>query len=330
MSNFAFTDEQEELRRTIRRFMDERSPSGEVRRLMATDDGYDDVVWKQMGQELGLQGLAIPEEYGGQGFGPVELGMVLEEMGKSVFGGPFFASVCLGAPAIAFGATHDEKRELLPGIASGDTIATFAFAEPNGLWDAAITMEATAEEGAFVLNGTKSYVLDGHNASAIVVAARLPGTVGEDGIALSLVDGSADGLRRTLLDTIDQTRKQARLEFDGVRSRPLGTPGEAWPAVSKTLDLAVVYLSAEMTGGSQRCLDMAVEYAKNRVQFGRPIGSFQAIKHKCADMLLRVESAKAASYYGAWVAAEGSDELAVAAPMAKAYCSDAYFFCATE
>ena len=331
MANLAFTEEQEELRRTIRRFMEERSPSSEVRRLMATGEGYDDVVWKQMGQELGLQGIAIPEEHGGQGFGPVELGIVLEEMGRALLGGPFFGSVCLAAPAITFAATEDERKELLPGIATGDVIATLAIGEPAGLWDAdAITLEATPEEGAYRLTGTKTYVLDGHNASLIVVAGRLPGTTGRDGIGLFAVEGDAEGLNRTLLDTIDQTRKQARLEFDGVRARPLGTPGEAWPALSKTLDLAAVYLAAEMTGGSQACLDMAVEYAKNRVQFGRPIGSFQAIKHKCADMLLQVESAKAASYYAAWVAAEDTDELPVAASLAKAYCSDAYFFCATE
>jgi alkylation response protein AidB-like acyl-CoA dehydrogenase len=331
VANFAFTDEQEELRRTLRRFMDERSPSAEVRRLMATDEGYDDVVWKQMGQELGLQGIAIPEEHGGQGFGPVELGIVLEEMGRALFGGPFFGSVCLAGPAIAFGATEEERKELLPDIASGDTIAALAISEPNGRWDeTGITLDARHDGEGYVLTGTKTYVLDGHNASLLVVAGRLPGTLGDDGIGLFAVDGEADGLTRTLLDTIDQTRKQARLDFDSVRARPLGTPGEAWPALSKTLDLAAVYLSAEMTGGSQRCLDMAVEYAKDRVQFGRPIGSFQAIKHKCADMLLRVESAKAASYYAAWIAAEDTDELPVAASLAKAYCSDAYFFCATE
>jgi alkylation response protein AidB-like acyl-CoA dehydrogenase len=331
VANFAFTDEQEELRRTIRRFMDERSPSAEVRRLMATDEGYDDVVWKQMGQELGLQGIAVSEAHGGQGFGPVELGIVLEEMGRALFGGPFFGSVCLAAPAISFAATEEESKELLPGIASGDTIAALALCEPNGVWDAnGITMEATPSEGAYTLSGTKTYVLDGHNASLIVVAARLPGTTGADGVGLFVADAEADGLTRTLLDTIDQTRKQARLDFDGIRARPLGTPGDAWPALSKALDVAAVFLSAEMTGGAQRCLDMAVDYAKNRVQFGRPIGSFQAIKHKCADMLLRVESAKAASYYALWIAAEDSDELPVVASLAKAYTSDAYFFCATE
>jgi len=333
VANFAFTDEQEELRRTIRRFMEEKSPSSEVRRLMATPEGYDEVVWKQMGQELGLQGIAIPEELGGQGYGRVELGIVLEEMGRALFAGPFFPSLCLAAPAISVAATDEQKRELLPGIASGDVIATLALTEPNGRWDAdGITMEATAtaDGDLFTLAGTKTYVLDGHNASLIVVAARVPGSAGTDGVGLFAVAGSAEGLTRTVLDTIDMTRKQARLDFSGVRARPLGTVGQVWPALSTTLDLAAVALAAEMTGGAGRCLDMAVEYAKNRIQFGRPIGSFQAIKHKCADMLLRVESAKAASYYAAWIAAEDTGELPVAASLAKAYCSDAYFFCATE
>jgi alkylation response protein AidB-like acyl-CoA dehydrogenase len=329
--NFAFSDEQEELRRTIRRFMEERSPSAEVRRLMETAEGYDPVVWKQLSQDLALPGIAIPEAYGGQGFGPVELGVVLEEMGRALFGGPFFPTVCLAANAILLAGSEDQKADLLPGIASGDTIATVAFTEPNGRWDAAgVTMEATLDDGSVALSGTKSFVLDGLGADLIVVAARQPGTSGVEGIGLFAVDGSADGLTRNALDTIDMTRKQARLEFDGVKARPLGESGSSWPALSKTLDLAAVYLSVEMTGGAQACLDLSVDYAKNRVQFGRPIGAFQAIKHKCADMLLRVESAKAASYYGLWSAAEDDDELPVVASLAKAYCSDAYFFCATE
>jgi alkylation response protein AidB-like acyl-CoA dehydrogenase len=329
--NFAFSDEQEELRRTIRRFMEERSPSAEVRRLMETPEGYDPVVWKQLSQELALPGIAIPEAYGGQGFGPVELGVVLEEMGRALFGGPFFPTVCLAANAILLAGSDEQKADLLPGIASGDTVATVAFTEPGGTWDeSGITTEAAPADGSFALTGTKSFVLDGLGADLIVVAARQPGTSGVEGVGLFLVDGSADGLTRTALDTIDMTRKQAKVEFDGVKARPLGEPGSSWPALSKALDLAAVYLSVEMTGGAQACLDMSVEYAKNRVQFGRPIGAFQAIKHKCADMLLRVESAKAASYYGLWSAAEDDEELPVVASLAKAYCSDAYFFCATE
>jgi alkylation response protein AidB-like acyl-CoA dehydrogenase len=329
--NFAFSDEQEELRQTVRRFLEGKSPSAEVRRLMESSDGYDAAVWKQMGQELGLQGLHIPEEFGGQGFTFVELAIVLEEMGRVLLCAPYFSSVVLAANAILNAGTEAQKAELLPGIASGETIATMAFTEPNGKWDSAgITMEARADGDAYVLDGEKMFVIDGHTAGLIVVVARLAGTSGTDGIAFFTVDGDAKGLTRTVLATMDQTRKQARLEFSGVRAKPLGEPGAGWPALSKTLDQAAVGLANEMIGGAQFVLDMSVEYAKVRVQFGRPIGSFQAIKHKCADMLLEVESGKSAAYYAAWAAAEDNEELPVVAALAKAYISDAYFHCAAE
>ncbi|MGH9001085.1 MAG: acyl-CoA dehydrogenase family protein, partial [Acidimicrobiia bacterium] len=313
--NFAFSEEQEELRRAVRRFMEDKSPSGEVRRLMETTEGYDEGVWAQMGKELGLQALHIPEAYGGQGYTFVELIVVLEEMGRGLLCAPFFSSVCLAANAVMAAGTEEQRRALLPGIASGETIATVAFTEPVGKWDSAgITMEATpGEGGAYTLNGTKMFVLDGHTASLLVVAARRPGSAGNDGISFFTVDGGAAGLTRTPLATMDQTRKQARLDFASVPARLLGSEGTGWTALSKTLDQAAVCLSAEMVGGAQACLDMSVEYAKTRIQFGRPIGSFQAIKHKCADMLLEVESGKSAAYYAGWAAAEndntGNDEL---------------------
>jgi alkylation response protein AidB-like acyl-CoA dehydrogenase len=329
--NFAFSDEQEELRQTVRRFLEGKSPSAEVRRLMETTEGYDPAVWKQMGQELGLQGLHIPEEYGGQGFTFVELAIVLEEMGRVLLCAPYFSSVVLAANAILNAGTAEQKAALLPGIASGETIATLAFTEPNGKWDSAgVTMEAKGSGDSYTLDGEKMFVIDGHTANLIVVAARLAGTSGTDGIAFFTVDGDAAGLTRTPLATMDQTRKQAKLEFSGVKARPLGEPGAGWPALSKTLDQAAVGLANEMIGGAQFVLDQSVEYAKVRVQFGRPIGSFQAIKHKCADMLLEVESGKSAAYYAAWAAAEDNEELPVVAALAKAYISDAYFHCAAE
>jgi alkylation response protein AidB-like acyl-CoA dehydrogenase len=329
--NFAFSDEQDQLRDAVRRFMDAKSPSGEVRRLMETVEGYDPAVWSQMAQELGLQSLHIPEEHGGQGFTFVELGIVLEEMGRVLLCAPYFSTVALAANAIMNAGTSDEQGELLPGIAAGDTIAALAFTEPNGRWDAGgITMVAAGSGDSYTLDGTKMFVIDGHVATSIVVVARLAGTAGEDGISFFVVDGDADGLTRTPLATMDQTRKQARLDFADVRARPLGSPGSGWPALSKTLDQAAVCLSNEMVGGAQKVLDMSVEYAKVRVQFGRPIGSFQAIKHKCADMLLEVESAKSAAYYASWAAAEDNEELPVVASLAKAYCSDAYFHSAAE
>lgn len=329
--NFAFSEEQEQLRDAVRKFLEAKSPETEVRRLMETTEGYDPAVWKQMANELGLQSLHIPEEYGGQGFSFVELGIVLEEQGRALLCAPYYATVVLAANAILNAGTGEQKAALLPDIASGETIATLAFTEPNGRWDASgITMEAKADGDGFVLDGTKMFVLDGHTANLIVVAARTPGTSGEDGISFFTVDGDAAGLTRTALATMDQTRKQAKLEFAAVKAQALGGAGAGWAALSKTLDQAAVGLSDEMVGGAQFVLEESVQYAKDRVQFGRPIGSFQAIKHKCADMLLEVESAKSAAYYASWSAAEDNDELPVVASLAKAYCSDAYFHSAAE
>jgi alkylation response protein AidB-like acyl-CoA dehydrogenase len=324
--NFAFSEEQDELRKTVRAFLEQKSPETEVRRLMETTEGYDASVWSQMANELGLQSLAIPEEFGGQGFGFVELGIVLEEMGRALLNAPFFSSVVLGASTLLQSGDDTAKAEHLPGIASGDTIATLAFTEPSGKWDeAGITMEASASGDGYVLNGTKMFVLDGHTANLLIVAARTGA-----GVSLFTVAADADGLTRTPLSTMDQTRKQAKLEFSNTPATLLGTEGAGWTVLSSVLDLAAVALSAEMVGGAQKCLEMAVEYAKVRVQFGRPIGSFQAIKHKCADMLLEVESAKSAAYYGMWCAAEMNEELPSVASLAKAYCSEAYFHAAAE
>jgi alkylation response protein AidB-like acyl-CoA dehydrogenase len=299
---------------------------------METTEGFDPAVWKQMGQELMLQGLAIPEEYGGQGFTFIELGIVLEEMGRVLLCAPYFSSVVLAGGAILAVGTDEEKKTLLPGIASGDTIAALAFTEPSGKWDAAgITMEAQENVGGeFTLSGEKMFVIDGFTADTIVVVARTAGSTGTDGIMFFTVAGDAEGLTRTPLQTMDTTRKQAKLEFDNVVASPLGSTQDGFAAFSKLLDQAAVALSNEMMGGAQKVLEMSVEYAKVRVQFGRPIGSFQAIKHKCADMLLEVESGKSAAYYASWAAAEDNEELPVVAALAKAYCSEAYFHAAAE
>jgi alkylation response protein AidB-like acyl-CoA dehydrogenase len=324
--NFAFSEEQEELRKSVRRFLEDKSPESEVRRLMETTEGYDPAVWSQMAQQLGLQGLAIPEEYGGSGFSYVELIVVLEEMGRALLCAPYFSTVGLAANTLLASGDDSSKKEYLPGIASGDTIATVAFTEDSGRWDeTGITLQATKSGDGWKLDGHKMFVIDGHTAQLILVAARTGGDV-----SLFAVDGSAAGLTRTALSTMDQTRKQARLEFSGVPARLVGAEGQGWPVLVKALDLAAVALAAEQVGGAQKVLEMSVEYAKVRVQFGRPIGSFQAIKHKCADMLLEVESAKSAAYYAGWAAAEDNDELPVVASLAKAYCSDAYFHAAAE
>ncbi|HMC53351.1 MAG TPA: acyl-CoA dehydrogenase family protein [Acidimicrobiales bacterium] len=324
--NFAFSEEQEELRKSVRRFLEDKSPSAEVRRLMETTEGYDPSVWAQMAQQLGLQGLAIPEEYGGSGFTYVELGIVFEEMGRALLCAPYLSSVALAANAILASGDDSAKKEHLPGIASGDTIAALALTEDNGRWDQeGITLTATRSGDGYSLDGHKMFVIDGHTANLVVVVARTG-----KGITFLAVDGDAPGLTRKPLTTMDQTRKQARLEFSGTPARLIGTEGGASAALGKTLDLAAVALANEQVGGAQKCLETSVEYAKVRVQFGRPIGSFQAIKHKCADMLLEVESAKSAAYYASWAAAEDSDELPVVASLAKAYCSEAYFHAAAE
>ncbi len=324
--NFAFTEEQDELRSTIRAFMEAKSSEEAVREQMETDAGFDADVWKQMAEQMGLQGMHIPEEYGGSGFGYVELGIVLEEMGRALLCAPFFSSVVLAANTLIHSGDEAAKAAHLPGIAAGTTIATLAFTEPSGRWDeSGITMEATASGDGYTLTGTKSYVLDGHTADLILVAARTSA-----GVSLFAVDAGASGLERTALATMDQTRKQARLEFSSTPATLIGADGAGWQVLETVLDLAAVGLAAEQVGGAQLVLEMAVQYAKDRVQFGRPIGSFQAIKHKCADMLLEVESAKSAAYYGLWCASEMNEELPSVASLAKAYCSEAYFHATAE
>jgi alkylation response protein AidB-like acyl-CoA dehydrogenase len=324
--NFAFSEEQEELRRSVRRFLEDKSPSTEVRRLMETTEGFDRAVWDQMANQLGLQALAIPEEYGGVGFGYVELTVVFEEMGAALLCAPYFATVALAANALLSSGDEAAKKDLLPGIASGETIATLALTEDSGRWDAeGITLAATPSGDGWKLDGHKMFVIDGHNADLVLVAGRT-----DRGVSLFAVEGGASGMTATPLATMDQTRKQARIEFASTPARLIGDDGGAAPVLSRTLDLAAVALAAEQVGGAQRCLDMAVDYAKTRIQFGRPIGSFQAIKHKCADMLLEVESAKSAAYYAGWAAAEDTEELPVVASLAKSYCSEAYFHAAAE
>ena len=324
--NFAFSEEQEELRNIVRQFLDAKSPEVAVREQMDTERGYDPDVWSQMAEQLGLQSLTIPEEFGGQGFGYVELIVVLEEMGKALLCAPYFSSVVLAANTLLLSGDDSAKKEYLPGIASGETIATLAFTEPNGKWDASgIELTATADGDGYKLNGSKSFVLDGHTANLILVAGRT-----DNGVSIFAVDAEAAGLTRTALSTMDQTRKQAKLDFADTPAKLVGEDGAGAEVLSSVLDLAAVALAAEQVGGAQKCLDMAVEYAKVRVQFGRPIGSFQAIKHKCADMLLEVESAKSAAYYAGWCASEMNDELPSVASLAKAYCSEAYFHASAE
>jgi alkylation response protein AidB-like acyl-CoA dehydrogenase len=332
--DFAFNEEQQELRSIAQAFLEEHSAPEAVRQAMESELGYDPQLWKQIGAELGWTSVTIPEEYGGLGLGYVELVALLEVAGGALLCAPFFSSICLAANALLVGGTDEQKREHLPGIAEGETRATVACTEADGRWDATgISATARADGSDFILDGTKSFVLDGHCADLLIVAARREGTSGEEGISLFVVPADGPGVERRVLPTMDQTRRQAEIALRDVRvpaTALMGAEGEAWPALKKTLDLAAVALSAEQVGGAQKCLDMAVAYAKERVQFGRPIGSFQAIKHKCADMMVAVESARSASYYAGCVATENGDELPLAASLAKATCSDAYFRCAAD
>ncbi|MDX6430815.1 MAG: hypothetical protein QOE54_3181 [Streptosporangiaceae bacterium] len=320
------TEEQRELRSTLRRFFADKSPSAAVRRLMRTPEGYDRAVWTQMGEQLGLQGLAIPEEYGGSGFGFRDLVIVLEEMGRVLLCAPYLSTVVLAAGAVRNSGDRAAMRDLLPGLAAGSTIGTLAFTEEDGRWEPdGIAMAARPDGDGWVLDGAKAFVLDGHVADLALVVART-----RTGLSLFAVDGNAAGLTRAKLPTLDQTRRLARLEFDGVRARLIGAEGAAGAVLATTLDQAAVALAAEQLGGAQRVLEMSVDYAKVRHQFGRPIGGFQAIKHKCADILIGVESSRSAVLYAAAVADADPSRLPPVAGLAKAYCSDAYYAAAAE
>ncbi len=326
--NFAFSDEQEAFRDSLKRFFAARASSTEVRRWMDSREGYDPLVWSQMAHELGLQGLRVPEQHGGQGFGFLEQVIVLEEMGRVLFPSPYFSSVCLAADLIGEAGSEADRAELLPAIAEGTRLAALALTEPGaGPSLDEIRMPAEASGVGFRLSGSKSYVVDGHVADWLLVPARIGGS---SELSLFVVDADAAGVKTELLHTLDATRKLARVDLESAPARLLGSEGQGGVALSRTLDRAAVCLAAEMAGAAARCLEMAVEYAKIRVQFGRPIGYFQAIKHKCAEVLLEVESARVAAHWAGWIAAENPSELPVAASLAKAYCGDAFQRAAQE
>lgn len=322
---FAFTDEQQEFRNVLRRFLQNKSPPTEVRRLMDTEAGWNREEWRKLNQDLGLTGVRVPEAYGGQGFGMVELGIVMEEMGRALLCAPFFSSAVLAATAIDEAGTEEQKRQLLPAIAAGDKIAALAFTEDNGRWDTAgIEMTANADGDGFRLDGAKSFVVDGHTADLIVAVARKPGTKGDEGLSFFTVSADAEGLTRRPLKTMDATRKLARVEFKGVTARLLGSEGAGAKPLARTLDIASVALAHEMAGGAERLREDALDYVNMRVQFGRTIGSFQVTKHKAADMLLDVELAKSAAYYAAEACDENAPDFPAVASLAKAQASDVY------
>lgn len=322
---FSFSNEQEEFRSILRRFLDAQSKPTDVRRLMETEAGFERDRWKKLNQELGLTAVHIPEAYGGQGFGYSELGIVLEEMGRALLCAPYFSSVVLAASTIMNAGTDAQKRKLLPGIASGDTIAALACTEDSGQWDgASVTMTATPAGDGYKLDGAKSFVVDGLTADLIVVLARAPGSKGNDGLSLFTVAADAAGLERKPLKTMDATRKLARLTFKGVQAELLGDAGKAAEPFAKTMVQAAICLANEMVGGADKLRETSLEYAQMRMQFGRPIASFQSMKHKAADMLLDVELAKSAAYYAAAAIDENDADVATTASLAKASASEAY------
>lgn len=328
---FAFTDEQEQFREAIRRFLQEKSSPTEVRRLMDTAEGYDPEIWRQLSEQLALPGIHIPEQYGGAGFGMVELCIVMEEMGRTLLCAPYFSTVVLATNAILNAGTEAQKSSLLPDLASGARLAALAVTEPNGQWDPqAIELVATPVAEGFLLEGAKSYVVDGHVADLLVVAGRVPGTAGGDGLALFAVNADSSGVERRPLESMDPTRKLARIDFHGTPAQLLGTVNDGATALVRTLDQAAIALANEMVGGAQALFDSAVNYTKLRVQFGRTIGSFQAIKHKCADMLLEMELAKSAAYYATQAAAADDPEWPALACLAKAAASEMYLHIAVE
>ena len=333
--DFGFSDEQEMLRQTARAFLEENCPTTFVRQMLDDERGYSPDLWKQMA-DLGWLGLAFPEEYGGQGLSFVDLTVILEEMGAVLLPSPFLSSVLLAGQTILIGGSEEQKQTYLPKIANGSLLATLALTEPSGRFDAegVSDLKAVPAGDNFQLSGTKLFVPDAHVSDLLVVAARTKDAGDKSfGISLFLVDANTPGISTTLLQTMDQTRKQCEVVFENVsvgRDRLLGQIDMGWPILRKMLNIACTALCAEMVGGAQRVLDISVTYAKERVQFGRPIGSFQAIKHKCAEMMLQVESAKSAAYYAAWAVDEDVPEVPLAVSMAKAYCSDAYRYTAGE
>ena len=298
---------------------------------MGTAEGYDPAIWRRLSDDLALPGIHIPEIYGGAGFGMVELCIVTEELGRALLCAPYFSTAVLAANAILNSGTEAQKSALLPDIAKGARLATLAITELNGNWDPmGIEVVATPDADGYRLDGVKSYVVDGHVADLLIVAARAPKTVGDQGLALFSLDANAGGVERRLLESMDPTRKLARIDFHGARANLLGNLDDGAKPILRTLDQAATALANEMVGGAQTLLDSAVNYAQLRVQFGRTIGSFQAIKHKLADMLLDVELAKSAAYYAAQAAAVNDPEWPALASLAKAAASETYLSTAAQ
>jgi len=325
--DFGFNQEQELLRATARKFFENECTSEFVRARMAEPAGVTDDFWKKLAEQ-GWLGLIFPEPYDGMALGLVDLVVLMEEMGRAVAPGPYFSTVLLGGLAILEAGSDAQKKEWLPKIAAGDKRVALAWMEPSAqLGPAGVTLTAAEKGGTYTLSGTKLFVHDAHTADALVVAARTRPGAGPEGVSLFLLPKGTKGLAVTLLPTMDQTRKLCEVACSDVTvgaDALLGAAGAGWTPLSRVLDRATVALCAEMCGGAQKVLDMTVEYAKIRQAFGRPIGSYQGVKHRAADMLVDVENSKSITYYAAWALDENSPEAPLAVSMAKAYVSDAF------
>ena len=332
--NFTFTEEQLLLQESARQFFAGNSDSAAVRRAMNSEDGFDAAIWSRLVNDMGWAGIAVPEAYGGLGLGQLEVAIVQQETGRTLCASPFFSSVCLAIPALLAAANEAQKQHWLPLLLSGHTAAlanTGRRGQPglNGI-DALLTPSA---DGGFTLSGEAGFVVFGHVADLLLVAARAPGSTGDSGVSLIALARDSAGLRVEKRVAMDLTRPYASLYFDQVAvpaSAVLGTAGQAGPALQRTLALGNIALAAEQVGSAEQCLSFTVDYAKQRVQFGRPIGSFQAVKHKLADMMVQIEAAKSAVYYAACAADEDPAQLFEAAAVAKSFASDIFAKCAGD
>jgi alkylation response protein AidB-like acyl-CoA dehydrogenase len=317
--NFEFTDEQKQFGAEARRFLQDRCPPAAVRKVLDGTDPFDSELWRGLA-EMGFMGVAIPEEYGGLGAGYLELCVIAEELGRALAPVPFSSSIFMAAEFLMLEGSDGQKHTWLPKLATGEAIGTFAFAERIGpvTPDA---IEATVSGG--LLSGSKLPVPDGDVADLAVVAAR--NDAGET--SLFLVDLNGPGVSREAVETIDPTRSHARLDFASAPAEPLGGSGDGWAAIGRVQDRAAVLTAFEQIGGADRALEMARDYALDRMAFGRPIGSFQAIKHMLADMYVSATLARSNAYYGAWALSTGSAALSEAAATARISATQAFQHC---
>ena len=318
MTDVVSAEDTELLRASARTALRELSPAGDVRRLMATAAGWEPAVWARLAGELGAPGLMLAADHGGAGLSCAELAVVMEEAGAALLCAPLFSTAALAVPLLLACADDAALSRYGPAISGGQLTATVALAEDPGRWSTDGLTRAHRDGERWVIDGAKNYVVDGATAGLILVVAAAPA-----GPAVFAVDAAAPGLQREPLVTLDQTRKQARLSFRQVPATPVGPPGAA-DLIGRATDVSRALLAAEQTGGAQRCLDMTVEYAKTRIQFGRPIGSFQAVKQRVAEMLIGVESARSAAYAAAQAASGGGGDLRRVARVAGITCTDAY------